>query len=229
MISEEKYDEVLFLGDIIGYGGDPYYCYKTFLDLGGRGVMGNHEYGIAYPPSLFHFSENARLGIIYSGSHLPQEYKDHMSTLPGFLKVDQAVLCHSMLEHPFTFPYVFPEDKDSIYLEGSFKKLRQLGGRVMFTGHTHKPCIFKEKSDGRIEKYKSMEGDLYLDDHLYIINVGSVGQPRNKNPKAQYVVYDTSLNKVTFKAMDYDIKGAAKKIKEVGLPEFLGNRLYEGI
>lgn len=229
VISEEKYDEILFLGDVVGYGGDPYYCYKTFLEKGGHGVMGNHEYGIVYPPSLLHFSENARLGIGYSSRHLPQEFKEHMSMLPGFLKVDQAILCHSMLGNPFSFQYVFPEDKDSAYLKGSFKKLRELQAKVMFTGHTHRPCIFKEKSDGQIERYKSMEGDLYLDDHLYVINVGSVGQPRNRNPKAQYVLYDTSLHKVTFKAMEYDIKGAASKIIEEGLPDFLADRLFEGI
>ncbi len=229
VINEEKYDEVLFLGDIIGYGGDPYYCYKTFLDLGGKGVMGNHEYGIVYPPSLLNFSENARLGVIYSSSHLSDEFKEHMSNLPGFLKVGDAVLCHSMLENPFSFQYVFPEDKDSLFLRESFKKLRELKATVMFTGHTHKPCIFKEKSNGIIERYQSMGGDLYLDDHLYVINVGSVGQPRNKNSKAQYVLYDTIQNKVTFKSMEYDIKAAAKKIGEEGLPEFLGNRLYDGI
>ncbi len=229
VISEEKYDEILFLGDVVGYGGDPYYCYKTFLDLGGKGVMGNHEYGIVYPPSLLQFSENARLGVMYSSKHLPEEFKEHMENLPGFIQIDQMILCHSMLENPFSFQYVFPEDKDSIYLKGSFKKLKELGGNVMFTGHTHRPCIFKEKIDGKIEQYKSMEGDLFLDDQRYIINVGSVGQPRNKNPKAQYVVYDTSRHKITFKALDYDIKGAAKKIKEEGLPPFLGERLFDGI
>lgn len=229
VINEEKYDEVLFLGDMVGYGGDPYYCYKTFLELGGKGVMGNHEYGIVYPPSLLYFSENARLGVIYSSKHIPQEFKEHMENLPGYLQIDQMVLCHSMLENPFNFQYVFPEDKDSMSLKGSFNKLKELGGKVLFTGHTHRPCIFKEKPDGLIERYQSMEGDLYLDDQLYIINVGSVGQPRNKNPKAQYVLYDTSLHKVTFRALEYDIKGAAKQINEVGLPPFLADRLFNGI
>lgn len=229
IINEEKYDEILFLGDVVGYGGDPYYCYKTFLDFGGKGVMGNHEYGIVYPPSLLQFSENARLGVLYSSRHLPKEFKEHMENLPGFLQIDRMVLCHSMLENPFSFQYVFPEDKDSVYLKGSFKKLKELDANVMFTGHTHRPCIFKEKINGTIEQYKSMEGGLYLDDQRYIINVGSVGQPRNKNPKAQYVIYDTAKHKITFKALDYNIKAAAKQIKEEGLPPYLGERLFDGI
>lgn len=229
VLSEEKYDEILFLGDVVGYGGDPYYCYKKFLELGGQGVMGNHEYGIINPSFLLSFNENARIGAIYSSKHLPKEYKEHMNALPGFLKIGDMVLCHAMLESPFSFHYVFPQDKDSQYLKGSFRKLEEMGAKVMFTGHTHRPCIFKQKIDGTIEKYQSMEGDLYLDQRRYIINVGSVGQPRNKNPKAQYVIYDTSLHKITFKATSYDIKGAAEKIAEVGLPEFLGDRLFEGI
>lgn len=229
IIDNEKYDQMLFLGDVIGYGGDPQLCYKKFLEAGGTGVLGNHEYGVIKPFTLINFSENARLGVLHSIKKLPKEYVDHMKQLPETLQRDDFILCHSMLEHPLEFQYVFPEDKDSDYLRSSFRRMKELGVKVMFTGHTHKPCIFKQKSDETIEMYKSMDGDIFLDENLFIINAGSVGQSRNNVPKAHYVIYDTAKRRVTFKSVDYNIADAADRIHEEGLPDFLAQRLYLGI
>lgn len=229
VVESEKYDKILFLGDVIGYGADPYLCYKFFLELGGEGVIGNHEYGVIKPFTLVNFSENARVGVMHTIKSLPKEYVDHMKKLPEFLQMDDFILCHSMLGFPLEFPYVFPEDKDSIFLRESFENMKKRGVRVMFTGHTHKPCIFKYKSDDTIEMYDSKSGDIYLDENYYIINVGSVGQSRNGIPKAHYVVYDTSIRKVSFSALDYNIREAANRIEKEGLPDFLAKRLYLGI
>lgn len=229
VVENEKYDKILFLGDVIGYGADPYLCYKNFLELGGEGVIGNHEYGVIKPFTLVNFSENARLGVMHAIKSLPKEYVDHMKNLPEFLQMEDFILCHSMLGFPFEFPYVFPEDKDSIFLRESFSNMKKHGVKIMFTGHTHKPCIFKYKSDETIEMYDSKSGDIYLDENYYIINVGSVGQSRNSIPKAHYVVYDTSIRKVSFSALDYNVREAANRIEEEGLPDFLAKRLYLGI
>lgn len=229
IIETEKYDQILFLGDIIGYGGDPQLCYKKFIECGGEGVLGNHEYGVMKPFTLVNFSENARLGVLHTIKKLPKEYIDHMKNLPETLQREDFVLCHAMLEHPLEFQYVFPEDKDSAYLLNSFRRMKEIGAKVMFTGHTHKPCIFKQKSDETVEMYKSINGDIFLDDNLFIINTGSVGQSRNTIPKAHYVLYDTSKRRVEFKSLDYNIADAAHRIHEEGLPEFLAQRLFLGI
>lgn len=229
VVENEKYDKILFLGDVIGYGADPYLCYKLFLELGGEGVIGNHEYGVIKPFTLVNFSENARVGVLHSIKNLPKEYIDHMKKLPEFLQREDFILCHSMLGFPLEFPYVFPEDKDSIFLRESFENMKKRGVKVMFTGHTHKPCIFKYKNDETIEMYDSKNGDIYLDENYYIINVGSVGQSRNGIPKAHYIVYDTSYRKVSFCALDYNIKEAVNRIEKEGLPDFLAKRLYLGI
>ena len=229
VLETEKYDKILFLGDVIGYGADPYLCYKRFLELGGEGVLGNHEYGVIKPFTLVNFSENARLGVMHTIKNLPKEYVDHMKKLPEIIQVEDFVLCHSMLGHPLEFPYVFPENKDSVFLRESFAAMKKYGAKVMFTGHTHKPCIFKYKSDETIEMYDSQNGDIYLDENLYIINVGSVGQSRNSIPKAHYILYDTNERKVAFRAVDYNIKEAARRIEDAGLPDFLAKRLFLGI
>lgn len=229
ILEEEEYDAVLFLGDIVGYAGDPYLCYKTFLECGGRGVLGNHEFGAIKPHTLLHFSENARLGMQNTLRSIPAEYVTHMATLPDVLEVEDFLLCHTMLGKPMDFPYVFPEDKDSPYLRESFQLMRSQNKRILFTGHTHRPCIFKESLTGQIETYKAHDGVVYLDEQPYVINVGSVGQPRNGNPKAQYVVYDALERRVTFKSQKYDISGAEARIREAGLPDFLWQRLYQGI
>lgn len=229
VLATEKADEVLFLGDIIGYGASPEYCYQKFRDLGGKGVMGNHEYGAVRPDTLVHFSENAMLGVLHSMKVLSKENLDHMQRLPETLKIGDLLLCHTMLGHPLEFPYVFPQDKDSYYLKESFQRMAKEGVQVLFTGHTHKPCIFKQLPDGSIETYKTAQGELFLDEQRYVINAGSVGQPRNGSPLAHYVLYDTKLRKVTFRSVSYDVDLAAKKIREAGLPDFLADRLYRGI
>lgn len=228
ILSSEKWDAVLFVGDIIGYGADPYFCYKKFLELGGTGVLGNHEYGVIEPATLSKFSENARKGILYTIKHIPEEYVEHMRTLPTVLEVEDFVLCHAMLGDPLSFQYVFPENKDSLYLAESFDVLHSLNKKIQFTGHTHRPCIFKKNNQEAIEVYPIHHGEIYLDDAYYVINVGSVGQSRNGIPKAHYVVYDSVKRGVIFRALDYDIKEAAERIFKADLPEFLGQRLYLG-
>lgn len=229
VVETEKYDQVLFVGDIIGYGGDPYLCYKKFLELGGIGVLGNHEYGAINPHALVNFSENARLGVLYSVENLPKEYLSHMAQLKSSLIVEDFILCHAMLNDPLQFYYVFPEDKDSVYLQDTFGKMAEAGVKAMFTGHTHKPCIFKQNEKGMTEIYKSSNGDLFLDDNLYVINVGSVGQSRNGVPMAHYVVYDSIARQVSFRSLEYNIKDASQSIIKAGLPEFLAERLFLGI
>ncbi|WP_312654447.1 metallophosphoesterase family protein [Proteiniclasticum sp.] len=229
VVDNEKYDRIIFLGDIIGYGADPFLCYKKFLELGGESAMGNHEYGVLNPLSLMNFSENARLGVLHTIKNLPEEYVNHMRNLPEYIQLDDCIFCHSMLDQPLDFSYVFPEDKDSIFLLASYRRMSELGAKIMFTGHTHKPCIFKMTGNEGVEIYPSKDGDIYLDDKLYIINVGSVGQSRNSIPKAHYAVYDTDERKVSFKSVDYNIREAAGRIEEEGLPELLAKRLYLGI
>lgn len=228
ILNTEKFDEVLFVGDIIGYGADPYFCYKKFLELGGTGVLGNHEQGVLEPETLAKFSENARKGILYTIKHIPKEYIDHMRILPAVLEMEDFVLCHAMLGNPLSFQYVFPENKDSIFLMESFEVLEKLGKKIQFTGHTHRPCIFKKREDEQIEVYPIHHGDIYLDDASYVINVGSVGQSRNGIPKAHYIIYDSVKRRIRFRALDYDIKEAADRILKADLPEFLGQRLYLG-
>lgn len=229
VVETEKYDKVLFVGDIIGYGGDPYLCYKKFLELGGVGILGNHEYGAVNSQSLINFSENARLGVLYSKEHLSEEYLSNMAQLKSSLIVEDFILCHAMLNDPLQFYYVFPEDKDSVHLKDTFGKMAEAGVKAMFTGHTHKPCIFKQNEKGMTEIYKSSNGDLFLDDNLYVINVGSVGQSRNGVPKAHYVVYDSIARQVSFRSLEYNIKDASQSIIKAGLPEFLAERLFLGI
>lgn len=228
VLETEKYERVIFLGDIVGYGADPYFCYKKFLEYGGVGVVGNHEYGVMHPETLIRFSENAKKGILYSIKNLPKEYIDHMKELPETLMMEDFILCHAMLGNPLSFQYVFPENKDSIFLEESFEKLRGSGHKIQFTGHTHRPCIFKKKENEPVEVYPIHHGDIYLDDAYYVLNVGSVGQSRNGIPKAHYAVYDSVKRRVMFRAVEYDIKEAAERILKADLPEFLGQRLYLG-
>lgn len=229
ILGNEKYDKVLFLGDIIGYAAEPDKCYDRFLQLGGLGVLGNHESGAIRQESLFIFSSNARKGILHALKTMKPENLEHMKSLPLSREVSDIAICHTYLDAPADFNYIFPEDKDSVHLKKTFSIMKQKGIRALFTGHTHTPCIFRESSDGSVEVFKTGESVLFLDERPVVINPGSAGQARNRVPRAHYAVYDDVLKKVTFRTRDYDKSSTARKIREADLPEFLALRLFEGI
>lgn len=229
ILGNERFDKVLFLGDIIGYAAEPDKCYDRFLKLGGLGVLGNHESGAIRQESLFVFSSNARKGILHALKTMKRENLEHMKSLPLHLEISDIAICHTLLDAPGEFNYVFPEDKDSVHLKKTFEIMKQKGIRALFTGHTHYPCIFRESSDGSIEVFKTGESILFLDDRPVVINPGSAGQARNRIPRAHYAVYDDVEKKVYFRTTDYDKTTAARKIRDAGLPEFLASRLTEGI
>ena len=100
-------------------------------------------------------------------------------------------------------------------------------GNICFVGHTHICGIFIEDKNGRIH-YREEEHIVVEDENKYIINVGSVGQPRDGNPKAAYCIYDTEKKEINIKRVDYNVEAARKKVIEADLPRFLGDRLLVG-
>jgi diadenosine tetraphosphatase ApaH/serine/threonine PP2A family protein phosphatase len=135
-------------------------------------------------------------------------------------KKDELTLVHGTLAHPDEFGYM----TTSYTAEESFSLLET---KICFVGHTHWLGTFVQDKSGILgfsadTKINIKEGCRY------IVNVGSVGQPRDNNPKAAYCIYDTDKNQIEIKRANYDIKTAYKKIIAAGLPEYLGNRLLRG-
>lgn len=216
-------DTVVCLGDIVGYNANPNECIDLVRKHGFVCLMGNHDSrgaGLAEPND---FNYNASVAIRWTRKVLTPENAAFLGSLPPFISIDNRFIAfHGWLSD--TDRYIMSASD----AETNLSLMVETGGeRIGFFGHTHIPAVYLKK-DGRVERL-SPEDDVRLEkDSSYLINPGSIGQPRDRDPRASFVVFDVKKKLVTFHRVGYDIQATADKISEAGLPERLGERLKLG-
>ncbi len=206
------------LGDVVGYNSDPVDCLEKIRDLKCPVVRGNHDHYCSHSDSLEGFHPLAANVVDWTRKKLSDEQREYLANLKYVDSVETFTIVHSTLDAPGSWGYVF----DKLEAEANFSY--QVTS-VCFYGHTHVPMAF-EKSDGirsgLFRKLKVAVGRKYL------INVGSVGQPRDGDPRSAYVVYDLIENTIELRRVPYDFTVTQKKILDRGLPERLASRLALG-
>ncbi len=207
------------LGDIVGYGANPKECIALVRENKMTTVAGNHDWAACGRLDREYFNPTAKEAIIWTAEHLTNEEKSYLYNLELTFTHKEFILVHGTLNQPEEFHYLtdIDESMDTFYL---------MDRGVCFVGHTHVPQIFvkdKDNVDFCPLDYVEVEGD-----GKYIVNVGSVGQPRDGNPMAAYGIYDPDLKRIEIKRVPYDVKAAQKKILEASLPEMLASRLTIG-
>ncbi|MEW6170122.1 MAG: metallophosphoesterase family protein [Candidatus Omnitrophota bacterium] len=216
---DENIDAYFCLGDIIGYATNPNECVKKVNELNCITIAGNHEWGSLDKLDLDYFNELAKIAIIWSKSKLTFDCKDYLESLPLIYKEKDFILVHGSLDYPERFYYIFDENDAE-------ETLNLLETNICFVGHTHKPGFFT-KDEGRISY--STNSKLKIEkSKKYIVNVGSVGQPRDRDSRASFCIYDTKKQDVEIKRIDYEVKKTYDKIIDTGLPIFLAQRLLTG-
>lgn len=219
-------DDVVCLGDIVGYNAAPAECIRRIRDLGCRVVKGNHDHYCSDPyVNLDDFQPNAASVIEWTRRNISEDDTRWLHGLPLTAVVSGFTLVHANLDTPGHFRYTFNDDDAAANFATQATK-------VCFHGHTHVPCIFlRDNATLRIAKLAPTDGILERGKGLYFINVGSVGQPRDGIPKACYAIFSmeglTRLS-IQFRRVDYDIEAAVRRIELAGLPERLITRLYTG-
>ncbi|MDD4894301.1 MAG: metallophosphoesterase family protein [Candidatus Omnitrophica bacterium] len=217
---KEKIDKYLCVGDIVGYAANPAECIKKIEMLAKVTVAGNHDWASVNLFSSDYFNPLAKKAISWTKRNLSQEDIHFLEGLPLIYKNEDLAMVHGTLDAPGDFNYM----TDSYIASGTFELLE---AGICFVGHTHVPEVFIKYKDGGISCGRA--GEINIEENnKYIINVGSVGQPRDGNPEAAYCVYDTKEKSVQIKRINYDIESARKKIMDSGLPGFEGERLLEG-
>jgi predicted phosphodiesterase len=213
------YDRILCLGDIVGYGADPNFTAEWMCAHSVTAVRGNHDrlcVGLDVPDV---YNAAARASAVWTRPVLTPANTAYLSSLPrGPLRIDDFDLVHGS-----------PADEDEYVIHaGDAAMAREyLDASLTFFGHTHIQGGFLYARGGI--KRIIPDGVLELEpDHQYLLNPGSVGQPRDQNPKAAYAVYTPEGRTVEFRRVKYDITRAAQKILDAGLPSVLAARLYEG-
>lgn len=205
-------------GDIVGYNANPRECLQRLRRLGCTAVQGNHDYYAACNESMELFTPTAQKSIRWTRRQLSPFERRYLRRLPLVTDVENFTIVHSSLGNPRRWNYVFkPKAADANF--------RNQSKPVCFFGHTHVPLAFvKDKTLGK---------GLYETLHIrpgrqYLINVGSVGQPRDRNPKAAYAIYDQEAQTVAMHRVEYDVESAQKKVRAAGLPFRNALRLAQG-
>jgi diadenosine tetraphosphatase ApaH/serine/threonine PP2A family protein phosphatase len=225
------YDRVFNLGDIVGYGANPNEATERSRQLGTVFVRGNHDKACSGVTSLHDFNPIAGLAVLWTRQRLKPENLSFLYELPAgpVSPLDGVVCVHGS-----------PRDEDEYVLmrHEAYSILGQARAPVTFFGHTHVQCGYwidhERRQQGTLQpRYNSrtepQEFTLELRGTAkYMINPGSIGQPRDGDPRSAFAMYDTELRTLTFHRVPYDIATAQEKIFAAGLPERLAIRLEEG-
>lgn len=213
-------EEYLCTGDVVGYNACPHECMEIIRSLGCPVMMGNHDYYVCSENlNLDDFNPHAAMVVQWTRDQLSAEELQWLRELPFTKTVKGMTLVHSTMDRPENFGYVF----DNLQAQANFTNQKT---PVCFHGHTHCPMIYEHSIQG---VYRIDPQDFKLQmGRKYFINVGSVGQPRDGDPRATYVIYDNMARTVSFRRLDYDIAAAQARIRAAGLPERLAERLAEG-
>lgn len=215
-LQEERVDKILCTGDIIGYAAEPIPCMEIIRDLDCTIVAGNHDYAAVgkFPSAYFH--NDARAAIIWTTHQLTNEHAEFLKRLPLVEEVNDITIVHASLNHPEFFDYITSGSDAQLNLD-------ILKTRICFYGHSHVPlAIFL--AEGTLHVDRGGTFDLRNADKV-LINVGSVGQPRDWDIRASYAIYDEKENIVQIKRIKYNIHDAVNKIYKAGLPEVNALRL----
>jgi diadenosine tetraphosphatase ApaH/serine/threonine PP2A family protein phosphatase len=226
-IANQSVDSIYCLGDIVGYGPNPRECIDRVLSFD-QSILGNHDQGALYDPEGF--SSGAERAIFWTRDQLEMPNGDteqmakrwrFLSALPRTLREGSFTFVHGSVRNPLS-EYVFPED---VHNPKKLERLFAMIERYAFQGHTHVPGVFTE--DGRFLSPDEVAGRYPLPGTKIMVNVGSVGQPRDGDPRACYVLLTDDA--IEFRRVQYAVEKTAEKIYAISeLDPFLGDRLKEG-
>jgi diadenosine tetraphosphatase ApaH/serine/threonine PP2A family protein phosphatase len=214
------YDEVLVLGDLVGYGGDPGEVIDRTVALRPVAMIrGNHDKVCAGLEAPVDFNDAARASAEWTSTALTAAQLETLVALPKGprLVTPELEICHGA---------PFDEDYYVFDVEDAERAIQSASARVCLFGHTHVPCIFTDAPDPPARAHGD-EVPLPNGGRV-IINVGSVGQPRDRDPRAAYGIFDAARSTVITRRVKYDVAGAQARIREAGLPDWLAVRLEHG-
>jgi diadenosine tetraphosphatase ApaH/serine/threonine PP2A family protein phosphatase len=217
----EGAERIAFLGDAVGYGASPEECLHLLAELAEIIVAGNHDYGAVGLTDVSYFNPAAKAAILWTGRKLTAEGKAFLCRLPLVRQVGDITFVHATPHEPGEWNYIFtlPEAEEGF---------RVMSGELAFIGHSHAPVILAKRGNERVNACQKDEAVLGKG-VCYIINIGSVGQPRDRDARAAYGLYEETSRKYLLKRVPYDVQKAQKKIIAAGLPPYLAHRLSRGI
>jgi predicted phosphodiesterase len=210
-VRRQNADSIVCLGDIVGYGASPNECIEIVRSLTPHILLGNHDEAAIDLTRAEYFNPYARIAAEWTHDELTEEHRSFIHGLPYTLKLEGLLFVHSSPHDPAEWNYIIT-DADA---EENFPAFDE---PVCFVGHSHLPGIFSsDMRDGPVER-----------GNKFIVNVGSVGQPRDNDPRSSFGIFDTNLWEYQNLRVEYDVEKSATKIRKAGLPKPLADRLFVG-
>ena len=225
-IKEQGADDIVCLGDIVGYNADPNECVDIIRSRGIRTVMGNHDSRAAGVDSPGGFNSRARDAILWTRERLTRENIEFLRALPLYMSIDDSFLImHGSLDSYDEYIYT---GESAAWNFGLINRMGRI--KASFFGHTHLPTAYMEGGGNcaEVENFAQVGLLAIRPGSGYLINPGAVGQPRDGDTRAGYIIYDTDRAQVSLFKVDYDKEKTIEKITGALLPSTLANRLREG-
>ncbi|PIS30792.1 metallophosphoesterase [Candidatus Saganbacteria bacterium CG08_land_8_20_14_0_20_45_16] len=219
VLASLKVDQIICLGDVVGYGPSPNECVERLRALGIPMLAGNHEKALLGELSTEWFNKNAKAAIDWTRQVISPENQEFLKSLPALAALADFVYVHGSLRDPVN-EYI-------LSLSEALPSFELMKSSFCFVGHTHRPGYFARKKDGFYDTQTLRAGDEVLIDNFdrVIINPGSVGQPRDSDSRAAFGIYDDSLRIFSLQRVVYDIASVQAKMRAAQLPQGLIDRL----
>jgi len=222
-LQAEGVDRLVSVGDVVGYGAAPRECIALLREAGATVVLGNHDAACVERLDTLYFNPFALAAVEWTRGVLEREDREWLNSLPLVEHLEHCSVAHGTLHEPENYDYIQgPRDADP--------SLDIMPLPVCFVGHTHVPVTLLRLRDDPTRTAYTVDTEIDLDDsYRALVNVGSIGQPRDEDPRAAYAVFDAARSRVSIRRVAYDIEREASRIRAANLPNVLAERLFLGV
>jgi diadenosine tetraphosphatase ApaH/serine/threonine PP2A family protein phosphatase len=212
-------DALVCLGDVVGYGADPGACVELTAERCLVVLGGDHDLAVAGRLEPARFGPGERAALRWTRAHVGDDQRAWLGARPAVHELGDATLAHA--------PGAPEEWQEATSEEDGFAALTGFATRLGFVGHSHRPAVWSSGSWGR-EHETGPAGVAFGAGSRYLVDVGSVGQPRDGDARAAYALWDAGARRVTIRRVAYDVAAAVRKVLAAGLPGALAERLTAG-
>lgn len=213
-------ERVLVLGDIVGYGADPQAVVERLREREAVAIAGNHDLAATGAFDVAWFNDAAAAAIDWTQGAIDADASEYLASLSATRRTDEALLVHGSVRDPVAEYLLSADDAAESFALADYS--------LAFFGHTHLPTVFRMQPDGRVTGWMLDEREplSMVAGERYMLNPGSVGQPRDHDPRAAFLIFEDG--KAVGHRVPYAIERAAEKIRAAGLPRWLADRLSLG-
>jgi len=220
---DARVERIVSVGDVVGYGAAPRECIERLRQLDAVVVKGNHDAACTGEIEIRFFNNYARDAVRWTQSVLTEDELAWLRALPLVAQLEHCSVAHGTYHRPEMYDYIqSTTDADP--------SLDEMILPVCFVGHTHVPVTLLRLKDDPLRTAYTVDPEIDLSESARaLVNVGSIGQPRDEDPRTAFAIYDSREDRVSIRRAAYDIDVEARRIRAAGLPSVLADRLFLGV